>query len=267
MAAGMLFGRRRAAPLDRSLMHVRHLVSSRPDAAGPTATAVPTAVSEAADDAAAPAAHTTLTDAMVPGTAPTAATESAAPAPAAGASSDDDDGDADGDADDATAGAAAASGTAAAKKKKKKKKKKKAAAPGAGEAGTGATAAAGGSAAAGTPTPAGSLQPGQSRPQTSPPSLPVRQLFPNGVFPPGQIMEYQNDSLKRISSEEKRALERLSQDVYNDIRKAAEVHRQVRHHMQKVIKPGMTMMSLCEQLESTVVKLIEAEGLKAGAWH
>lgn len=37
-----------------------------------------------------------------------------------------------------------------------------------------------------------------------------------------------NSNLWRTTSEEKRAAERASEDDYNDMRKAAEVHRQVR---------------------------------------
>jgi len=68
----------------------------------------------------------------------------------------------------------------------------------------------------------------------------------------------------RISSEEKRALERLQEDVYNDVRKAAEVHRRVRKHIQKIAKPGMSMIEVCEIIENGVRTLIEASGLKAG---
>ena len=47
-----------------------------------------------------------------------------------------------------------------------------------------------------------------------------------------------------------RELERLHNGVqYNELRTAAECHRQVRKHMQSVIKPGMLMTDMCEQLE------------------
>ena len=48
----------------------------------------------------------------------------------------------------------------------------------------------------------------------------------------------------RFTSEEKRMLDRMQQDLYQDVRQAAEVHRQTRHYMQSIIKPGMTMMEI-----------------------
>lgn len=88
----------------------------------------------------------------------------------------------------------------------------------------------------------------------------------------------------RFTSEEKKALDRAQIDNYNDIRCAAEAHRQVfllklsvvlwlfsfisfvqtRKHMQQYIKPGMTMIQICEELEKTSRALIAENGLHAG---
>ncbi|KMZ56485.1 Methionine aminopeptidase 2B [Zostera marina] len=100
--------------------------------------------------------------------------------------------------------------------------------------------------------------------QTNPPSIPVDQLFSSGIFPEGEIQEYKDDNLWRTTSEEKRELERLEKPMYNSIRCAAEVHRQVRTYMKSIIKPGMLMIDLCETLENTVRKLISENGLEAG---
>ncbi|PNF18389.1 Methionine aminopeptidase 2 [Cryptotermes secundus] len=110
---------------------------------------------------------------------------------------------------------------------------------------------------------------GNQKPQTDPPSIPVAELFPDGVFPVGQEMEYPlvNDSrtaINRFTNEEKRALDRLHNDIYNEVRHAAEAHRQTRQHIQKWVKPGMTMIGICEELESVARKLIQEDGLKAG---
>lgn len=48
----------------------------------------------------------------------------------------------------------------------------------------------------------------------------------------------------RFTSEEKRALDRAQLDMYNEIRLAAEAHRQTRQHIQKWVKPGMTMIEV-----------------------
>ncbi len=45
---------------------------------------------------------------------------------------------------------------------------------------------------------------------------------------------------------------------------AAEAHRQTRQHIQRWVKPGMTMIQICEELESTARKLINENGLQAG---
>ncbi|XP_045493388.1 methionine aminopeptidase 2 isoform X1 [Colias croceus] len=107
--------------------------------------------------------------------------------------------------------------------------------------------------------------------QTNPPTIPIAELFPDGNFPEGQIMEHgpaegidERTAKDRFSSEEKRALDRMHQDIYQEIRHAAEAHRQTRQYMRDWIKPGMTMTQICEELESTARRLIGEDGLKAG---
>ncbi|VVC92854.1 unnamed protein product [Leptidea sinapis] len=107
--------------------------------------------------------------------------------------------------------------------------------------------------------------------QTNPPTIPIAELYPDGVFPEGQIMEHgpaegidERTAKDRFSSEEKRALDRMHQDIYHEIRHAAEAHRQTRKYMRDWIKPGMTMIQICEELESTARRLIGEDGLKAG---
>ncbi|KAL0786281.1 hypothetical protein Bca101_002527 [Brassica carinata] len=96
--------------------------------------------------------------------------------------------------------------------------------------------------------------------QTDPPSIPVIDLFPSGEFPEGEIQEYKDET----TSEEKREMERLQKPIYNSLRQAAEVHRQVRKYMRSIMKPGMLMIDICETLENTVRKLISENGLQAG---
>ena len=92
----------------------------------------------------------------------------------------------------------------------------------------------------------------------------MRQLFPGGVYPEGEFQSYKDDQRWRETSEEKRQLERLERDVLNEVRRAAEVHRQVRRHVQRIAVPGVKLIDMCEQLEASVRTLIEADGLKAG---
>lgn len=75
----------------------------------------------------------------------------------------------------------------------------------------------------------------------------------------------------RTTSEEKRAIEReyLKEDStsvfnYNTIRRAAEVHRQVRAYARKTIKPGMTMTEIVELIEDGTRALVEENGMQSG---
>ena len=101
--------------------------------------------------------------------------------------------------------------------------------------------------------------------QTEPPTRPVAELFPDGKFPEGEIMEYADEANRyRVTSEEKRALERMSEETYQKVRRAAEVHRQVRAHMQSKIKPGLKLADMCEELENLNRHLVGEAGIEAG---
>jgi methionyl aminopeptidase len=54
--------------------------------------------------------------------------------------------------------------------------------------------------------------------QTEPPTILVEKLFPTGVFPEGEIQNYKDDNTWRITSEEKRYLERMENDMYQEVR-------------------------------------------------
>ncbi|GLV32561.1 uninitiated [Carabus blaptoides fortunei] len=110
---------------------------------------------------------------------------------------------------------------------------------------------------------------GKGKIQTNPPSIPITDLFPDAVYPIGEIQEYavgkdDRTASSRFTTEEKKALDRMHNDIYNEVRLAAEAHRQTRQYIQKWVKPGMTMIQICEELESVARKLINENGLKAG---
>eukprot|EP00887_Chlorella_sp_A99_P002610 scaffold6.g2610.t1 len=151
----------------------------------------------------------------------------------------------EGDSGDEAEGAEAPVEGAAKKKKKKKSKKKKSGGGGGGGGGGAANGAA--------PTQ-----------QTVPPSVPVKLLFPSGEFPEGEWQSYNEDQRWRETNEEKRHLYRLQHDMINEVRQAAEVHRQVRSYIRTIAKPGILMTELCEQLEDSVRRLIDENGLSAG---
>ncbi|KAJ6735194.1 hypothetical protein OIU79_002293 [Salix purpurea] len=76
-------------------------------------------------------------------------------------------------------------------------------------------------------------------------------VFPSGEFPEGEIQQHKDDNLWRITSEEKRALERLEKPMYNSVRKC----------MKSILKPGMLMTDPCE---NTVPTVISENGVQAG---
>mmetsp|Transcript_5239 Transcript_5239/g.13173 ORF Transcript_5239/g.13173 Transcript_5239/m.13173 type:complete len:376 (-) Transcript_5239:99-1226(-) len=100
--------------------------------------------------------------------------------------------------------------------------------------------------------------------QTNPPSIPVDELFKGQQYPKGQEIEYLGDNSWRMSSVEKRELERIQVDILEDVRRAAECHRQVRRFAQDIIKPGIKLSDMCEQIENLNRKLVKENGLKAG---
>lgn len=72
----------------------------------------------------------------------------------------------------------------------------------------------------------------------------------------------------RTTSEEKRYIEREIDNnpdtTYTSIRRAAEVHRQVRAHTRRTIRPGMSMTEICENIEDGTRALVEEDGFEAG---
>ena len=184
-----------------------------------------------------------------------------------------DDSDNDDEEEDATgAGAGAGDGDGEEgaqtkkKKKKRKKKKKKSGAPAPPAAPTGG----------GNP----SLKPhgrflGKDyctdyylvHGQTNPPTIPVSELFEgkDKEYPVGEITPHPLESnTYRESSAEKRAHDRLQEDIYSKVRQAAEVHRQVRSYAQSFIKPGIKLTDMCHMLENKNRELIQEDGLNRG---
>ena len=95
--------------------------------------------------------------------------------------------------------------------------------------------------------------------QTDPPSVPVSKFFRKGSFPVGELQYYSDDrNAYRTTSAELRERERIESDLYDTMREAAEVHRQVRVYMKQYIKPGVRLMDMCERLENANRALVGA---------
>ena len=103
-----------------------------------------------------------------------------------------------------------------------------------------------------------------SKTQTSPPRVPISDLFPNGQYPEGEICDYRNENKFRTTNEEKRHLDRMNNDYLNEYRQGAEAHRQVRQWAQKNIKPGQTLTEIAEGIEDSVRALTGHQGLEEG---
>lgn len=104
--------------------------------------------------------------------------------------------------------------------------------------------------------------------QSSPPRVPLSDLFPSGEYPPGEFLDYlEGGNTARTTAEEIRYLSRqhLEDPAFlNDYRKAAEVHRQVRHWVQETVKPGQTLTEIATGIEDSVRALLGNQGLEPG---
>jgi methionyl aminopeptidase len=68
----------------------------------------------------------------------------------------------------------------------------------------------------------------------------------------------------RVAGKEFKAKEMLFDSEYNDMRKAAECHRQVRRYAQSFIRPGISYLEIATRIEDAVRKIIKANKLEAG---
>ncbi|KAI9570346.1 peptidase M24, structural domain-containing protein [Boletus coccyginus] len=104
--------------------------------------------------------------------------------------------------------------------------------------------------------------------QTDPPRTGLSKIFANGIYPEGEIQPYKDDNAWRVTSEEKRYDERMAMEdpeiTYQNIRRAAEVHRQVRQSARKFIRPGLSMTEIAEYIEDGTRSLVEENGLDTG---
>lgn len=153
-----------------------------------------------------------------------------------GAGGDDDDDD---DDDEAQAALSATASASADKKKKKRKRPKKKKAK------------------------------SSALKQSSPPRVPLHDLFPSGDYPTGEFLDYgvgsETTAMARapeLRLEARPTLEDTS--LLKDYRKAAEVHRQVRQWVQDAVEPGWTLTDIAVGIEDGVRALLDNTGLEPG---
>ncbi|KAI4265279.1 MAG: hypothetical protein L6R35_007150, partial [Caloplaca aegaea] len=105
--------------------------------------------------------------------------------------------------------------------------------------------------------------------QTAPPRVALATLFANQPYPFGEVIEFvpRDANLRRTTAEELRHLstiENMDDDFLHDYRQAAEVHRQVRQHVQTIAKPGVSMSQLAQEIEDGVRALVDHQGIEIG---
>ena len=104
--------------------------------------------------------------------------------------------------------------------------------------------------------------------QSSPPQVPLTKLFPAGNYPTGELLQYAPvENTARTTGEEVRyeSRNRLEDETFlNDYRKAAEIHRQVRHWTQQNVAPGQTLTEIAVGIEDGVRALLDNDGLGTG---
>ncbi|KAI6047858.1 methionine aminopeptidase 2-like protein [Pisolithus marmoratus] len=109
--------------------------------------------------------------------------------------------------------------------------------------------------------------------QSDPPRVGLSKIFTDGVYPEGEIQPIQgrvacSSNAWRTTSEEKRYLEKTAMEdpevTYQSIRRAAEVHRQVRQYARKFIRPGQSLTEIAEYIENGTRALVEESGLECG---
>ncbi|KAM4056645.1 metallopeptidase family M24 domain-containing protein [Hirsutella rhossiliensis] len=105
--------------------------------------------------------------------------------------------------------------------------------------------------------------------QSSPPRVPLHDIFPSGNYPVGELLSYgvASETTIRTKAPELRyeAHRSLEDSAFlNDYRKAAEVHRQVRQSVQQTVKPGQTLTDIAVGIEDGVRALLGNAGLEPG---
>lgn len=106
--------------------------------------------------------------------------------------------------------------------------------------------------------------------QSSPPRIPLSKLFPAGRYPSGETQHYEYlvENTARTTGEEMRYQSRrhIHDDAFfNDYRKAAEIHRQVRQWTQQNVRPGQSLTDIAVDIEDGVRALLDNAGLDTGS--
>ncbi|OJJ80483.1 uncharacterized protein ASPGLDRAFT_134644 [Aspergillus glaucus CBS 516.65] len=104
--------------------------------------------------------------------------------------------------------------------------------------------------------------------QSFPPQVPLKNLFPSGQYPSGEIQSFGSvvENTARTTAEDRYlARPHIHDDSFlNNYRKVAEVHRQVRGLVQDSVRPGQALTDIAVGIEDSVRALLDNAGLEAG---
>lgn len=101
--------------------------------------------------------------------------------------------------------------------------------------------------------------------QTQPPTKTIDEQFPASYWDiPTNVMDYTNEQAWRSTSEETKVKDLLWNERLTSLRKAAEVHRQVRKHAQSIVKPGIVLVDLCHNIEKCLRNILQADNMEGG---
>jgi methionyl aminopeptidase len=100
--------------------------------------------------------------------------------------------------------------------------------------------------------------------QSNPPRVPLSELFASAEYPTGEFQDYTTarTTPRELRLQSRKQLE--DPEFLNDYRKAAEIHRQVRHWVQDNVKPGWTTIDIANGIEDGVRALLGNQGLETG---
>ncbi|KAG9390327.1 Peptidase M24, methionine aminopeptidase [Carpediemonas membranifera] len=102
--------------------------------------------------------------------------------------------------------------------------------------------------------------------QTTPPSKPVDELYPNNEFPKGLVIPY-SEERKALLRENSQAFEldaRMYDETLNKLRQGAEVHREIRQYARRKAQPGVKLWDFCVDVEERARDLLRSDGKHSG---
>ncbi len=101
--------------------------------------------------------------------------------------------------------------------------------------------------------------------QTNPPTKTIDEQYDASQWEKvGFVQEYTKEQSWRNSSAECKQKDNLWSERLMNLRKGAEVHRQVRKYAQSIARPGIKMIDMCQKIEATLRYIINDSSIQGG---